>query len=126
MQRIFDNKKVQHSMVFMRCCTLSIIERSSKERNLMGKILFYLSILNLLYFFTTFFIHDSTNPFIVPLFGPPIISFFLLILIVIYLLYKLVFEVGRDDELVVSVQMKYAIGINGVLFLLGNVFFFFL
>lgn len=90
----------------------------------MSKVLFYLSILNLLYFTTTFFIHDSTNPFTLPLFGPPIISFFLIILIVIYLLYKLTFEVGRDDELVVSVQMKYAVGINGVLFLLGNLFFF--
>lgn len=97
-----------------------------KERNLMSKILFYLSILNLLYFIATFFIHDSTNPFTLPLFGPPIIAFFLIILIVIHLLYKLAVEVGRDDELVISAGVKYAIGINGVLFLLGNVFFFFL
>lgn len=92
----------------------------------MSKFLFYLSILNLLYFITTFFIRDSTNPFTLPLFGPPIVAFFLLILIVIYLLYKLAFEIGRDDDLVVSDGLKYAIGINGVLFLLGNLFFFFL
>lgn len=42
----------------------------------MSKIIFYLSILNLLYFITTFFIYDSTNPFTLPLFGPPIIAFF--------------------------------------------------
>lgn len=92
----------------------------------MSKVLFYLSILNLLYFVMTFFIHDSTNPFTVPLFGPPIVAFFLLILVVIYLLYKLAFEVERDDELVISGEVKYAIGINCVLFLLGNLFFFFL
>lgn len=92
----------------------------------MSKVLFYLSILNLLYFVMTFFIHDSTNPFTVPLFGPPIVAFFLLILVVIYLMYKLAFEVERDDELVISGEVKYAIGINGVLFLLGNLFFFFL
>lgn len=92
----------------------------------MSRILFYLSILNLLYFITTFFIYDSTNPFTLPLFGPPIIAFLLIILIAIHLLYKLAVEVGRDDELVISTGVKYAAGINGILFLLGNIFFFFL
>lgn len=89
----------------------------------MSKFMLYLSLMNVLYFIVTIFIDDNTKFFTTPLLGPPFIAFVLIVIIISNLLFKLFFRKGNSDEEGVPVALRFAIGIDFLLLLLGNLLF---
>jgi hypothetical protein len=77
----------------------------------MQKAIFYLTILNLIYLFSTMLIDNDANIFTVTMVAPPFFAFLLLIIATISLFF-------RTQE---SKVTKYIFIINGLILLLGFV-----